>query len=153
MSNSAVNGNASYRDMFSRMQKRDGSTAESGSAEERSIDHGYSEGVREVSKSGFERYNLRDSSDVYIGTIDNSVLTNDGNPTIVKAESDVIVGQFKPQPAIQVTRVEKSTSLRISPLDMFANVDRGSEHIVETQVGAYRNGMMINPKLASQMRF
>ena len=127
--NSQINS-VSYQNLFNRMKtskpvvkaqpKNEAPTAN------------YSQGKREISKYGYERYNIQDVGDVYIAKAPESVLFNEGEPKIVKAESGAFVGLYRSPAKMEL----EDTPVRSKPVsEMFKNVKRGTETTIDSYVG------------------
>ena len=56
----------------------------------------YSKGVRELDNYGYERYNIKDDSEIFISRLSDKALFNDGEPVLVRATEGNFVGSSDP---------------------------------------------------------
>ena len=129
MSENSKQNSVSYQDLFSRMKR---TTKVAAPVKTDAVSVSYSRGNREITKYGFERYNIDDSEDIYISKAPESALFNDGEPILTKAESGLMVGKYTPA---QAARVEVVPMPVRSVSDMFGNVDRGTDKSIDAFIG------------------
>ncbi len=63
-----------------------------------------------------------------------------------------MVGLYRTRPKVEVQVKEVQSVGSLSAEELFADVARGEEQVIDTKVGAYRNGVFMNPKMLSQMK-
>jgi len=105
----------------------------------------YTMGQRELSQYGYERYNIPGESDIYFSKAPETVMFNEGEPIVVKAEPGEFVGldteqETQTEIAAEPEPVAVPDVPERSPEDLFAGIPRGGEWEVETQVGTLENG-------------
>ena len=129
--NSQINS-VSYQNLFSRMKGVKPVAKAPVVKQEVNTASDYSQGTREVSKYGYEVYNIQDGGEVYISKAPESVKFNDGEPMIVKADSGAFVGLYRSPSKMELEDV----SSKPRPVkEMFKNVKRGSEATIDSYVG------------------
>jgi hypothetical protein len=62
-----------------------------------------------------------------------------------------MVGLYRPRSNINVQVREVQSIGPMSAAELFADVARGEEQVIDTKVGAYKNGVFMNPKVLSHM--
>jgi len=128
--NSEINS-VSYQNLFNRMKTaKPVSKPVVAKVEKPTSD--YSQGTREVSKYGYEVYNIQEAGDIYISKAPESVMFNDGEPMIVKADSGAFVGLYRSPTKMEISDVPTRTK----PVkEMFSNIKRGGETTIDSYVG------------------
>jgi hypothetical protein len=138
MSENSDYSSGSYQALFSRMKLGSRKQPVAAPAPKKIVQEAapktcnYSVAKRTLSESGYMRYNIDDSDDLYISKVPESAMFNDGEAVLTKAESNVMVGFYATEPTVEVEPVVRKT---VSAAEMFADVQRGSEQVVCTSVG------------------
>lgn len=154
MSESTQSGSVSCQDLFRRMKmpQTSGNVPSSGTSAGVPMEACvYSVGKRELGKDGFEKYSIDDGVEVYFSKVPESVMFNDGEPVTIRAQPDVMVGLCRPRSNVDVRVKEIQSMSSLSVEDLFSNITRGEDQVIDTKVGAYKNGVFMNPKVLSHM--
>ena len=140
MSANSNSNSASFQNLFGKMKSSGRKPAPVQSAEKPRITAEYSVGVRQLSKDGYEKYNVEDAGEIFIAKAPESAYFNEGEAVIVKAESGKMVGLCRQRSEFKIEAV--SPAPKVSVDQMFAGIQRGSDPNVQAFVGTYNNGIM-----------
>jgi len=157
MGDSTQDSSGSCQDLFKRMKasQTDQPSASSAGSSPNVVSTDsctYSRGKKELGSDGFEKYSIDDGVEVYFSKVPESALFNDGNAVTTRAQPNVMVGLYRTRPKVEVQVKEVQSVGSLSAEELFADVARGEEQVIDTKVGAYRNGVFMNPKMLSQMK-
>ncbi len=101
----------------------------------------YSEGVRELDKYGYEKYNIEDESEIFISKVPDRAMFNDGEPLMVRATGGNFVGSVDTKPSEVFDDVIESPK---ESTGRFSNVVRGTMKETEyhATVGVNNDGVI-----------
>ena len=127
--------------MFSRMKSVNANKVPAPKMEEPGVITEYSRGVRQLSKYGYETYNIDDGPEIYIMKVSDRTTFNNGEAVAVKAGSTDRVGVCRPtRPSMEIESVETYKPVDVKSL--FGNVQRGTDSNVNAFTGTCVNGMV-----------
>lgn len=86
----------------------------------------YSKGVRELDNYGYERYNIKDDSEIFISRMSDKALFNDGEPVLVRATEGNFVGSSDPFATNSETKAESEPAPE-DARSLFKNVPLSSQ--------------------------
>jgi len=140
MSANSNSSSVSFQSLFGKMKSNGRTTVPvQQKAEKPKIATEYSMGVRQLNKDGYEKYNVEGAA-VYIAKAPESAFFNDGEAVIVKAEDGKMVGLCRPRSEFKIETVVEAPKVSVDQL--FAGIQRGSDHNVEAFMGTYNNGIL-----------
>ncbi len=140
MSENSRSYSASFQGMFDRMKSVNVNKVPALKMEEPRVTTEYSRGVRQLSKYGYETYNIDDGPEIYIMKVGERTTFNNGEAVAVKAGSANRVGVCRPRPSMEIESVETYKPVDVKAL--FGNVQRGTDSNVNAFTGTCVNGMV-----------